>query len=82
MEKETISNAVAGAVGSQKRHEQDSTISNSITSSWTLQAVECYSVGSDCSQCSLGAYTSFVCQMPKVVDILINKFGEPIANAA
>ena len=53
------------------------TISNSITSSWTQQATECYSVASDCSQCSLGAYTSFVCQMPKVVDVLLNKFGEP-----
>jgi hypothetical protein len=54
-------------------------ISNSITSSWTQQAMECYSVHSDCSQCSLGAYTSFVCQMPKVVNILINKLGEPLA---
>ncbi|MDR1168752.1 MAG: hypothetical protein LBK53_07700 [Heliobacteriaceae bacterium] len=56
-------------------------ISCSITSNWTEQAVECYSLGCDCAKCSLskGGY-SFVCQMPKVVDILINVLGEPQIN--
>ena len=58
-------------------------ISGSITQSWTEQAMECYSVGCDCSKCSLskGNY-SFVCQMPKVVNILINIIGKPRTNPA
>ena len=46
-------------------------ISGSITQSWTEQAL-------DCSKCSLknGNY-SFKCQMPKVIDILINVAGRP-----
>ena len=53
-------------------------ISNSITQSWTEQALECYSIGCNCKNCSLknGNY-SFVCQMPKVVDILIQAVGKP-----
>jgi hypothetical protein len=52
--------------------------SGSITSNWTEQALECYCVGCDCTKCSLskGDY-SFVCQMPKVVDILVNALGKP-----
>ena len=52
-------------------------ISNSITQSWTEQALECYQLGCDCSKCSIskGKY-SFVCQMPKVVKILL-KMGKP-----
>ena len=55
-------------------------LSNSITQSWTEQALECYSIGCDCSKCSLakGNY-SFVCQMPKVIDILIKFVGKPSA---
>ena len=53
-------------------------ISESITQSWTEQALECYSVKCDCSKCSLGNGSySFKCQMPKVIDILINGIGEP-----
>ncbi len=53
-------------------------ISNSITKAWTEQALECYSIGCDCKKCSLanGNY-SFVCQMPKVIDILIKFAGKP-----
>lgn len=58
-------------------------ISNSITQSWTEQALECYSIGCNCKKCSLksGNY-SFVCQMPKVIDILINVVGQPRINTA
>lgn len=58
--------------------ETNGEISNSITKSWTEQALECYSIGCDCKKCSLknGNY-SFVCQMPKVIDILINAVGKP-----
>lgn len=56
-------------------------ISDSITKSWTEQAVECYSIGCDCRKCSLakGNY-SFVCQMPKVIDILVKFAGKPVVN--
>ena len=52
--------------------------SESITKSWTQQALECYSIKCDCSKCSLrnGGY-SFKCQMPKVIDILVNVAGVP-----
>ena len=53
-------------------------ISSSITQSWTEQALECYSIKCDCSQCSLqNGHYSFKCQMPRVIDILINAIGRP-----
>lgn len=63
--------------------ETNGEISNSITKSWTEQALECYSIGCDCSKCSLknGNY-SFVCQMPKVIDILIGAIGKPWMDMA
>lgn len=53
-------------------------ISESITQNWTEQALECYRLKCDCSRCSItkGNY-SFACQMPKVLDILINMSGKP-----
>lgn len=53
-------------------------ISESITQNWTEQAIECYRIHCDCKKCSLanGNY-SFVCQMPKVIDALINLTGKP-----
>lgn len=53
-------------------------ISESITQNWTEQALECYRIHCDCKKCSLahGNY-SFVCQMPKVIDALINLTGRP-----
>ena len=58
-------------------------ISSSITQSWTEQALECYSIGCDCRRCSLsrGGY-SFVCQMPRVIDALINLIGKPRIDMA
>jgi hypothetical protein len=57
---------------------QTENISDSITQNWTAQAVECYSLKCNCSQCSIskGNY-SFVCQMPKVLDKLLKSCGEP-----
>ena len=53
-------------------------ISSSITQSWTEQAIECYSIKCNCSQCSLkNGHYSFKCQMPKVIKILINAIGHP-----
>lgn len=53
-------------------------LSDSVTQNWTEQALECYSINCDCKKCSLrnGGY-SFKCQMPKVIDILINASGVP-----
>ena len=53
-------------------------MSDSITQNWTEQAIECYSVNCDCSKCSLSrGHYSFICQMPKVIDILLQTTGEP-----
>ena len=53
-------------------------ISSSITQSWTEQAIECYSIKCNCSQCSLkNGHYSFKCQMPKDINILINAIGHP-----
>ena len=53
-------------------------ISESIMQNWTLQAIECYEINSDCKRCSLahGSY-SFVCQMPKIVKALLKTYGAP-----
>ena len=53
-------------------------ISTSITKNWTPQAVECYRLNGNCSECSIKqAHYSFNCQMPKVVQILKMINGEP-----
>ena len=53
-------------------------ISESITQSWTPQAVECYSINHDCKKCSLaGGHYSFICQMPRIIKILLKTIGEP-----
>lgn len=53
-------------------------ISESLTQTWTEQAVECYSLRCDCSKCSIAvAKYSFRCKMSEVVAILLNKYGEP-----
>lgn len=53
-------------------------ISDSITQNWTEQALECYKLNCNCACCSIskGNY-SFVCQMPKVLEVLKKTLGEP-----
>ena len=53
-------------------------LSESITQNWTEQALECYYLKGDCKNCSIskGNY-SFVCQMPKVIEVLKAVYGEP-----
>jgi hypothetical protein len=47
-------------------------MSESITQNWTEQAIECYSINCDCRKCSLrNGHYSFICQMPKVIDVLL-----------
>ena len=54
-------------------------ISGSITQNWTEQALECYKIKCDCSNCSISKGTySFACQMPKILDALIGHSGKPI----
>ena len=57
---------------------QPNEISNSITKNWTEQAIECYKLNGNCSECSIHkAHYSFACQMPKVVEILKLLNGAP-----
>ena len=54
-------------------------MSESITQNWTEQALECYSINCNCKKCSLAnRHYSFICQMPKVIDTLLETIGEPI----
>lgn len=58
--------------------EQPTIISDSITKNWTEQALECYKLNGNCAMCSIAkGHYSFVCQMPKVVEILKTVAGEP-----
>lgn len=58
--------------------EQPITFSESITKNWTEQALECYHLNGNCSECSIKkAHYSFDCQMPKVIEILKLVNGEP-----
>lgn len=53
-------------------------ISNSITQNWTDQAITCYMSNSNCENCSIKNHNySFICQMPKVVKILLKQLGPP-----
>ena len=54
---------------------KDDYISETITESWTPQAIECWKLQQKCSACSIGLGNySFECQMPKIVKILLEKF--------
>ena len=58
--------------------EQPTVISDSITKNWTEQALECYHLNGNCTECSIKkAHYSFDCQMPKVVEILKITAGLP-----
>lgn len=53
-------------------------MSESITQNWTQQALECYHINCDCKKCSLASgHYSFICQMPKVIDTLLETVGLP-----
>lgn len=57
-------------------------VSDSLTQNWTQQACECYSINCDCKKCSLEISSySFVCQMPKIVGMLLQTQGEPQKRA-
>ncbi len=57
-------------------------VSESLTQNWTTQACECYSINCNCKKCSLEiSKYSFVCQMPKIVEILLKTRGKPQQNA-
>ena len=53
-------------------------MSDSITQNWTEQAIECYQINCDCKKCSwANGHYSFICQMPKVIETLLETIGEP-----
>lgn len=58
--------------------QNNGALSDSIIQNWTVQAIECYELKKCCEKCSIskGNY-SFVCQMPKVVDVLLRLYGSP-----
>jgi hypothetical protein len=58
--------------------EERESVSSSITQTWTDQAIKCYLTKANCSTCSIprGNY-SFVCQMDKVVPVLLENLGAP-----
>lgn len=56
----------------------NSEISDSITQNWTQQALECYYINSNCNKCSISkGHYSFICQMPKVINTLLETVGAP-----
>ncbi len=53
-------------------------ISESIVQNWTQQAYECYCLEGNCKNCSIGQGSySFVCQMTKIVKVLLKLKGKP-----
>ncbi|HEY9744673.1 MAG TPA: hypothetical protein V6C99_00490 [Oculatellaceae cyanobacterium] len=56
----------------------DEEVSTSITQTWTDQAIKCYVTKADCRNCTIpkGGY-SFICQMNKVVPVLLKTLGAP-----
>ena len=53
-------------------------ISDSIVQNWTVQALECYKLNSNCEICPITkAKYSFKCQMKHIVDILLKTKGLP-----
>jgi hypothetical protein len=66
-----------GHAWSVPKNDQDE-VSNSITQTWTDQAIKCYLTNADCANCSIprGNY-SFTCQMNKVVPVLLSTLGAP-----
>ncbi len=54
-------------------------ISDSIIQNWTPQAIECYYINCNCKKCSLSAgHYSFICQMPRVIESLLETAGPPV----
>lgn len=60
----------------------DDFLSDSVTRTWTPQALECYGLNCDCSKCSItkGNY-SFECKMPEVLKKLVQNVGLPCSAA-
>ncbi|MFN9690508.1 MAG: hypothetical protein ACK551_00180 [Vampirovibrionales bacterium] len=58
--------------------EERELVSSSISQTWTDQAMKCYMCAADCESCDIpkGQY-SFVCQMNKVVPVLLENIGQP-----
>ncbi len=56
----------------------DGDVSQSITQTWTDQAMKCHLLKGNCNECSIpkGGY-SFTCQMDKVVPALLKALGPP-----
>lgn len=57
-------------------------ISESIVQNWTIQALDCYKLKSDCKKCPIAkAKYSFKCQMKKIIKVLLKTKGLPDEKA-
>lgn len=62
--------------------ETNGIISDSIVQNWTRQALDCYKINSDCTNCPITkAGYSFKCQMKHIVAILLKTRGLPDEKA-
>ena len=62
--------------------QTNGSVSDSITQNWTLSALECYKISSDCTRCQISkANYSFKCQMKRIVDVLLKTKGLPNEKA-
>lgn len=76
-EENTITSYFKNSSDLQKFEPQTERLSTSIIKSWTPQALSCYKLNCDCTQCEISQLGfSFVCQMKNVVEELLKK-GEP-----
>ena len=59
--------------------------SKTMSKSWTQAAIECYTIGCNCSKCNLNRiYFSdsiFKCKMKETVIELVRKLGAPNSNS-
>lgn len=68
--------------GEQFECQTQGIISDSIVQNWTMQALACYKLNSNCELCSIKkAQYSFKCQMKRIVDILLKTQGLPDEKA-
>lgn len=76
-EENTITSYFKKNTSCDKFEPQTEKLSTSIIQSWTPQALKCYQLQCDCTQCEISQLGfSFVCQMKNVVEELLKK-GEP-----
>ena len=63
------------------RYRYNVSCSETISKNWTQTAVDCYSIGCNCSKCNLNkiyfSQSTFKCKMKETVIELVRKIGIP-----